>query len=300
MFPASFKYHKPGSLIEAVELLATLGDEAKLLAGGHSLIPALKLRLAQPQHLIDLSGVGDLNQVRVTGDTLIIGATTTHWQVESSPVVRNVLPYLSKVAALIADPQVRNRGTIGGSVVNADPAADYPASILALNAEMVCISRSGQRVVEAADWFQGLMTTAIEESEILSEIRIPLLSSNSVATYLKLPHPASRFAVVGIAAIATLTADGQCADARIGVTGVGSTASRATDVERQLLHQRFDVKRIDHASDAACEGLDIDGDMHFSADDKRQLCRVYVRRALHQLRALAESGSFQPAIGDVV
>jgi carbon-monoxide dehydrogenase medium subunit len=271
-----------------------------LLAGGHSLIPALKLRLAQPQHLIDLSGVGDLNQVRVTGNTLIIGATTTHWQVESSPVVRNVLPYLSKVAALIADPQVRNRGTIGGSVVNADPAADYPASILALNAEMVCISRSGQRVVEAADWFQGLMTTAIEESEILSEIRIPLLSSNSVATYLKLPHPASRFAVVGIAAIATLTADGQCADARIGVTGVGSTASRANHVERQLLHQRFDVKRIDHASDAACEGLDIDGDMHFSADDKRQLCRVYVRRALHQLRALAESGSFQPAIGDVV
>lgn len=286
MFPASFDYHKPTALSEAIEMLDALGDDVKLLAGGQSLIPTLKLRLASPGHLVDLSGIPELNQISVTGEMLVIGAMTTHWQVESSPVVRDMLPYLSKVAALIADPQVRNRGTIGGSVVNSDPAADYPASIVALGAEMVCVSRSGTRVVAAADWFQGLMTTAIEEREILTQIRIPLLGSNTAATYLKLPHPASRFAVVGVAAVATVTPEGQCLDARIGLTGVSSNAARASEAESFLIGHSFEDERIQGASNLACEGLDIDGDMHFSAEDKQQLCRVYVRRALTQVQKM--------------
>ena len=287
MFPAPFDYHKPAALSEAVEMLTALGDDAKLLAGGQSLIPALKLRLTSPQHLIDLSGIAELSQIGVEDNTLIVGAMVTHWQVESSPVVRNALPYLSKVAALIADPQVRNRGTIGGSVVNSDPAADYTASIVALNAEMVCVSSSGTRVVAAADWFQGLMTTAIEDGEILTQIRIPLLASNVAATYLKLPHPASRFAVVGVAAIAQVTPSGKCVDARIGITGVGANAIRGLQVEKFLVGHPFEERRIADASNLACESLNIEGDMHFSAQDKQELCRVYVRRALMQVKQTA-------------
>lgn len=287
MFPAPFDYHKPTALSEAIELLTALGDDTKLLAGGQSLIPALKLRLTSPQHLIDLSGIAELSEISVVENTLVVGAMVTHWQVESSSVVRTALPYLSKVAALIADPQVRNRGTIGGSVVNSDPAADYPASIVALNAEMVCVSRSGTRVIAAADWFQGLMTTAIEDGEILTQIRIPLLAGNVAATYLKLPHPASRFAVVGVAAIVETTPSGQCVDVRIGITGVGSNATRASEVERFLVGHPFEERRIADANNLACEGLDIDGDMHFSAQDKEELCRVYVRRALLQVRQMS-------------
>jgi carbon-monoxide dehydrogenase medium subunit len=295
MYPASFEYEKPRSLEEAVQLLTTHGANVKLLAGGHSLIPSLKLRLARPSHLIDLAGITALKTIAVREDHLVLGAMATHWQVESSPVIRAALPYLSEVAGLIADPQVRNRGTIGGSIVNADPAADYPASILALNAKMVCVGRGGERIVEAADWFQSLMTTAIGDDEILSEVRIPLLPARTAATYLKLPHPASRFAVVGIAAIVSFTADQRCADVRIGITGAGSFATRATAVEQELVGQGLDAKAIEAASQAACEGLDIDGDMHFSADDKKQLCSAYVRRALTSVGRLADAGSFQPA-----
>lgn len=287
MFPAPFDFHRPAALSDAIDLLTVLGNDTKLLAGGQSLIPALKLRLTSPQHLIDLSGIAELSQISVVENTLVIGAMVTHWQVESSSVVRTALPYLSQVAALIADPQVRNRGTIGGSVVNSDPAADYPASIVALNAEMVCVSRSGTRVIAAADWFQGLMTTAIEDGEILTQIRIPLLARNVAGTYLKLPHPASRFAVVGVAAIVEATPDGQCVDARIGITGVGSNAIRASGVESFLIGHPFEERRISDASNLACEGLDIDGDMHFSAQDKEELCRVYVRRALLQVRQMS-------------
>jgi aerobic carbon-monoxide dehydrogenase medium subunit len=294
MYPATFEYEKPRNLEEAVQLLTTHGTNVKLLAGGHSLLPSLKLRLARPSCLIDLAGIAALKTITVRENQLVLGAMATHWQVESSPVIRAALPYLSEVAGVIADPQVRNRGTIGGSIVNADPAADYPASILALNAQMVCVGSGGERIIEATDWFQSLMTTAIGEDEILSEVHIPLLPARTAATYLKLPHQASRFAVVGIAAIVSFTDDQRCADVRIGITGVGSFATRATAVEQQLVGQRLNAKVIEAASQAACEGLDIDGDMHFSAEDKKQLCRVYVRRVLLHAIDLAAAGLFQP------
>ena len=294
MYPASFDYEKPRSLEEAVQLLTTHGANVKLLAGGHSLLPSLKLRLTQPGRLIDLAGIAALKSITVRENRLVLGAMATHWQVESSPVIRAALPYLSEVAGVIADPQVRNRGTIGGSIVHADPAADYPASILALNAQMVCVGSGGERIIEASDWFQSLMTTAIGEDEILSEVHIPLLPARTAATYLKLRHPASRFAVVGIAAIISFTGDQRCADVRIGITGVGSFAVRATAVERQLVGQRLDAKVIEAASQAACIGIDIDGDMHFSAEDKEQLCSAYIRRALKSVSRMADVESFQP------
>ena len=294
MYPASFEYEKPRSLDEAVQLLTTHGANVKLLAGGHSLLPSLKLRLTQPGRLIDLAGIAALKSITVRENRLVLGAMATHWQVESSPVIRAALPYLSEVAGVIADPQVRNRGTIGGSIVHADPAADYPASILALNAQMVCVGSGGERIIEASDWFQSLMTTAIGEDEILSEVHIPLLPARTAATYLKLRHPASRFAVVGIAAIISFTGDQRCADVRIGITGVGSFAVRATAVERQLVGQRLDAKVIEAASQAACIGIDIDGDMHFSAEDKEQLCSAYIRRALKSVSRMADVESFQP------
>lgn len=287
MFPASFDYHRPASVAEAIQLLAGLGSEAKLLAGGQSLIPTLKLRLASPDHLIDLADISELREVRREGDHLVIGAMATHRQVETSEVVATALPYLSRVAGMIADPQVRNRGTIGGSIVNSDPAADYPASIVALDAQMVLAGTGGERIVPAADWFKGLMTTAIEDGEILTFVRIPLLARGSVSTYLKLPHPASRFAVVGVAAIVQAAPDGICQDVRLGITGVGPNAFRATSAEQQLLGQPFDERLIAQASERACDDIDVDGDMHFSSDDKRQLCRVHVRRALLELRSRA-------------
>src|ERR1019366_5080113 len=197
---------------------------------------------------IDLAGIAALKTITVRENQLVLGSMATHWQVESSPIIRAALPYLSEVAGVIADPQVRNRGTIGGSIVNADPAADYPASILALNAQMVCVGSGGERIIEATDWFQSLMSTAIGEDEILSEVHIPLLPARTAATYLKLPHQASRFAVVGIAAIVSFTDDQRCADVRIGITGVGSFATRATAVEQQLVGQRLNAKVIEAAS----------------------------------------------------
>ena len=184
MYPARFDYHTPRSLAEALDLLHQYGDDAKILAGGHSIVPAMKLRLAQPAHVIDVSGVAELRGISASDGVLDVGAFTTHWEVESSPVVREVLPYLSSVAGRIADPQVRNRGTIGGSLVHADPAADYPASVLALDAELVCFGDAGARIVPASEWFIGLMATALNEGELLGRVRFPLLEPDKVAAWV--------------------------------------------------------------------------------------------------------------------
>ena len=200
MYPAAFEYHAPGSVQEALGLLGQLKDDAKILAGGHSLIPMMKLRLAQPKHLIDLRKIKTLAGIKEEGGALVIGAMTTHYQMESSKVVKDRIPVLSEVAGVVGDPQVRNLGTIGGSLAHADPAADWPASMIALGAEFVCEGPRGRRTVKVDDWFQGLMSTAVREDEILVEIRVPIPAAGTGAAYMKFPHPASRFAVVGVAA----------------------------------------------------------------------------------------------------
>ena len=173
MYPAQFDYHTPGTVQEALALLGQHKDDAKLLAGGHSLLPAMKLRLAQPKHLVDLRKISSLSGIKEEGGTLVIGAMATHHAVESSPVVKAKCPMLADVAAQIGDPMVRNMGTIGGSLAHADPAADYPAAIIALGAEMVAEGPKGKRTIKADDFFKGLLTTALAEDEILTEVRIP-------------------------------------------------------------------------------------------------------------------------------
>ncbi|HJX10402.1 MAG TPA: FAD binding domain-containing protein, partial [Candidatus Binatia bacterium] len=196
MFPASFGYVAARSVEEALQLMAKHGDDAKLLAGGHSLIPAMKLRVAAPRTLIDLATVPGLSGVKIEGNHLIIGALTVHADVASSDLVRKHLPGLADAASVIGDMQVRNRGTIGGSVAHADPAADFPVILTALNASFVARSSSGSRSIAAGDFFTDFYTTAMATNEILTEIRIPLPPSGSGTAYVKLPHPASGYAVV--------------------------------------------------------------------------------------------------------
>ena len=266
MYPASFEYHAPTSVKEAIGLLGKLGEDAKLLAGGHSLVPMMKFRLAQPKHLIDLRKVPGLSGIRQDGNTLVIGAMTTHWEAESSPVVKSKLPVLSEVAGVIGDPAVRNKGTVGGSAAHADPAADWPAAMIALGAEFVCEGPKGRRTVKVDEWFKGLMATAVKEDEILVEIRVPVPAAGSGAAYMKFPHPASRFAVVGVAAAVTLDKQGACTSASVGVTGAGTKAVRAKGVEA--------------AAQKAAEVVDVQADLQGSVEYKSHLCRVFAKRAI--------------------
>jgi carbon-monoxide dehydrogenase medium subunit len=289
MYPASFHYHAPTTLEAALALLAELKDRARPLAGGHSLLPMMKLRLAQPEHVIDLRKLPDLAGIRETDQGLAIGAATTHWQVESSPLVAAKLALLAEVAGVIADPQVRNRGTIGGSLAHADPAADYPASLLALEAELVCASAKGRRVVKAGDWFQGLMTTALAPDELLVEIRVSRLPAGTGAAYVKFPHPATRFAIVGVAALVTRDGQGRCTAARLGITGVGPMATRLSRVEAALVGTMLDRAAIEAAAQRAADGLDLQDDRQATATEKAALAGVFTRRAL--AAAVARSGA---------
>jgi carbon-monoxide dehydrogenase medium subunit len=280
MYPAAFEYHAPATIREALTLLGQHRDDAKLLAGGHSLVPMMKLRLAQPKHLIDLRKVPGLKGIREDGAVIAIGAMTTHWEVESSALVKGKIPVLSEVAAIIGDPAVRNLGTVGGSLAHADPAADWPASIIALGAEFVCEGPQGRRTVKVDDWFQGLLQTAVREDEVLIEIRVPVWPAGSAAAYMKFPHPASRFAVVGVAAALVLDRQGVCSKAGIGVTGAGTKAVRARGVEGGLTGKKLDAATIEAAAQKAAEGVDVQPDLQGSVEYKSHLLRVFARRAL--------------------
>jgi aerobic carbon-monoxide dehydrogenase medium subunit len=280
MYPAAFEYHLPTSMQDALGLLGQLKDDAKILAGGHSLIPMMKLRLAQPKHLVDLRKVPGLSGIKEDGGALAFGAMTTHWQIESSSLVKSKAPVLSEVGGIIGDPAVRNLGTIGGSLAHADPAADWPAIMIALGAEMVCEGPKGRRTVKVDDWFQGLMATALRDDELLVEIRVPLQPAGSGAAYLKFPHPASRFAVVGVAAAVTLNSQGNSTKVGVGVTGAGTKAVRAKGVEADSTGKKLDAATIEAAAQKAADGVDVQADLQGSVEYKSHLCRVFAKRAL--------------------
>jgi aerobic carbon-monoxide dehydrogenase medium subunit len=281
MYPASFEYHRAASVEEAVGLLGRYKDDAKLLAGGHSLIPMMKLRLAQPKHLIDIGRVHGLAGVREEGGHFVIGALTTHYAIESNASIRQKCSMLAEAAAVIGDPQVRNYGTIGGSIAHADPAADWPAVLLALGAEMKATGPKGARSIKAEDFFKDLFTTALGPDEVLTEVHIPT-GGHSGAAYMKHPHPASRFAVCGVAAAVTLDGGGKATGARVGVTGVGSHAVRAKGVEAALSGKALDAQTIAAASQKAADGIEINADLQGSVEYKAHLTRVYARRALEK------------------
>jgi len=278
MFPTEFQYFAPTSVAEAISLLQQHGDEAKILAGGHSLLPAMKLRLAQPGILVDIGKIAELKGVTVNGG-VSIGALTTYRMLEESAELRAACPVILDTVALIGDAQVRNRGTIGGSLAHADPAADLPAVILALGATLSAQGPNGTRDINADDMFTEMLTTALEPNEVLTKISLPRIGKGEGAAYAKLIQPASRYAIVGVAAYVKLDG-GNVAAARIAVTGAGPKATRQAAAESALVGSAGDEAAVAAASDKAGEGMDFLGDIHASEEYRRAMVKVYTRRAL--------------------
>jgi aerobic carbon-monoxide dehydrogenase medium subunit len=278
MYPANFDYVRPSSVDEAVALLKKHGDDAKVLAGGHSLIPAMKLRLARPKIVLDIARIAALSYIRESGGAIAIGATTTHFEIETSKVLRDKSPLLPETAAHIGDVQVRNKGTIGGSLVHADPAADYPAAILALDAEIDLVGPRGKRTVKAAQFFVDLLQSAAGPDEILTEIRVPA-TAKSVA-YVKTEQKASGFALAGVAVVANASG------VRVGVTGIAAKPYRATAVEQALGSQRT-AQAIALAASHAADGVDPLSDIHASSEFRAHLAEVNTKRALERAFARA-------------
>jgi len=275
MHAAPFDYTRPSTVDEAIALLSRHGEDAKVLAGGHSLIPAMKLRLAQPKVVVDIGRIAGLSYVREAGGRVAIGAMTTHADIEASRLLTQKCPLLPETAGHIGDVQVRNKGTIGGSLVHADPAADYPAPILALDAEIDLAGPRGRRTVAAADFFVDLLQTAILSDEILTEIRVPITPA-SVA-YEKTEQKASGFALAGVAVV--MTAD----DLRVGVTGVAARPYRAAAVEQALRGRRQpSPEAIEQAAAHAADGVDPLSDIHASAEFRAHLASVNTRRAIRR------------------
>ncbi|PYE51162.1 FAD binding domain-containing protein [Deinococcus yavapaiensis] len=278
MYTTEFDYQRANSVSEALAMLAQNPD-AKLLAGGHSLVPAMKLRLASPSALIDVSRIADLRGIRVEGGTVVIGAMTTHRDVEFSETLADVVPILPEVARLIGDPMVRNKGTVGGALAHADPAADYPAVMLALGASMKIASSEGERVVPADEFFLGMFQTAVEPGEMLVEIHVPARSSGEGQAYAKFPHPASRYAIAGVAAVVKASS-GAVTQARVAMTGAGEQAVRLTKVEAALQGQPLSAASIAAAVASAVSPDDLIGDSFASAEYRAHLVSVQARDAL--------------------
>jgi aerobic carbon-monoxide dehydrogenase medium subunit len=280
MFPASFGYVAARSLDEAFELMAKHGDDSKVLAGGHSLIPAMKLRLSSPRTLIDIARLPGLQGVRIEDRDLVIGALTTHADVAASDLIRKHVPGLADAASVIGDMQVRNRGTIGGSIAHADPGADFPVILTALGASFNAQSSTGSRRIAAADFFTDFFTTALSANEILTEIRVPLPSAGAGTAYAKLPHPASGYVVVSAGALIQRDSSGACVAARVALGGVGSTPIRATATEDELRGKKLTENVIAAAAAKAAEGTDPVEDSYSGPEYKRHVATVYARRAI--------------------
>jgi carbon-monoxide dehydrogenase medium subunit len=274
MIPAAFDYIRPATLDEALGLLAKHGDNAKVLAGGHSLIPAMKLRLSQPKVVVDIGRIGDLRSISEQEGKIAIGALTTHYDIESSDLLARSSPLLPEVAGKIGDVQVRNKGTIGGSCVHADPAGDWPAAMLALDAEFEIAGSGGSRTVSAQDFFVDILTSAVESGEILTAIHVPV-TAKTVA-YVKFAQKASGFAIAGVAALV----DKVRKYVAVGVTGVAAKAYRAAGVESSLRGSELSVAAIATAAAKAADGVDPLSDIHASAEFRAHLACVQTKRAL--------------------
>ena len=280
MYAPSFDYFRAESLADAHQLLAA-HPGAKLLAGGHSLIPLLKLRLAAPPALVDIGRLPELRGLSRQGDQIRIGALTTHAELAASPDLRSAAPALADGAAMVGDPAVRNRGTIGGNIAHADPASDLPAVLVALDARMVAAGPGGERTIHADQFFTGIMTTAMTDDEILVAIEVPVAAAGQGSAYEKFPHPASRYAVIGAAAWVEVSR-GTCRAARLALGGLLPSARRAGAVERALVGQALTAETIAAAVGqvAADLGNDVSGDIFASAEYRKAMAPVFATRAL--------------------
>jgi aerobic carbon-monoxide dehydrogenase medium subunit len=279
MIPLSFDYEVAESVDHAIDLLGQHGDEAKLLAGGHSLLPIMKLRLAAPAVLVDLGRLEDLKYVRDEGDHISIGAMTRHSDVEADPILQEHCGLLSYTASLVGDPQVRHRGTIGGSISHGDAASDLPSALLALEGTFVVKGPGGERTVAAGDFFQDYLQTELAPDEVLTEIRVPKLGQNAGWSYKKFNRRAQDWAVVGAAAVVERS-NGSISSARIGLTNMGSTPLRATAAEGTL--SGADASSVAEATSSADEGTSPASDIAASAEYRRHLARVLTRRAVEE------------------
>lgn len=288
MFPAKFDYYRADSVEQALGLLQQ-HDEAKLMAGGHSLLPTMKLRLAQPEAVIDIGRIAELSGVTRSNGTIRVGALTTHANIAASSELYAHGEVLAEAAANVGDPAVRHKGTLGGNLAHADPASDPPAAVLALNGTIVLQSSSGERKVAAHDFFVDLLETDLKEDEILTAVELPALGEKSGSAYVKFEHPASGYAICGAAAVISLNADGSCASANLCFNGVTAKPFDAAAVASALVGKTLDDATIDQAVEA---NLAIDepmGDIHASGPYRVQLAKVYGRRALKAARDRARS-----------
>jgi aerobic carbon-monoxide dehydrogenase medium subunit len=286
MIPKEFDYHKATSVQEAISLLQEHGEDAKLLAGGHSLLPVMKLRLAAPTVLIDISKVAELKSIHANG-ALTIGAGATYAEIAAHEQVKHHAAVLTEAVAQIGDTQVRNKGTIGGALAHADPAADLPAVVLALGARIHVAGPNGKRDIAAEDFFVDLLTSALEPGEIITSISFAPLGHGEGAAYVKLPHPASRYAIVGVAAYVKV-AGGNITAARVAVTGAGAKAERQPSVEQALVGQAATAETIAAAAASAGDGMDILSDIHAGEEYRRAQIKVYAKRALAEAVSRAQ------------
>ena len=286
MFAAAFDYHKASSVAEAIQLLGA-NEDSKLIAGGHSLIPLLKLRLARPSAVVDIGGISELKGISVNNGSVRIGALTTHWEIASSSEAAAACSLLAEAAGGIGDTQVRNRGTIGGNVVHADPASDWPAVLTALGATFTIQGPNGSRTATPADFFIGPLTTAIADNEILTSVEVPRLAANQVAEYAKMAHPASGYAVVGGAVVLTVDGD-RCTAASVAVGGAVPVPTRATSVQNALAGSTLSAESITAAANQVSNDLgDVIGDFYASAEYRKAMAAVEIRHAIFHATGLA-------------
>lgn len=295
MIPGSFDYHAPATLDEALKLLGELGEDAKILAGGHSLIPMMKLRLAEPTNLIDINGLSDLNYIKEENGYLCIGAMTREAALETSDLVAEKYPILKDTSEVIADPLVRNMATVGGNIAHGDPANDHPATMVALGAEVVINGPGGilggrERKIAIDDFFKGPLMTALEQNEILTELRIPVNGGKSGAAYKKLERKVGDYAIAGAAAALQFDGD-NCSSAGIALTNVGPTPIRATEAQNALIGTSVSSDDIDKAAELAAAASQPVGDHRGSEEYKRAVVKVLTARAVQTAKDRAEGGS---------
>jgi aerobic carbon-monoxide dehydrogenase medium subunit len=290
MNPSEFAYQRAGSVNEAIALLEHHGEGAKLIAGGHSLLPIMKLRLAEPETLVDIGRIPELRGVRRADGEFAIGALTTHHQIATDGQIRSAVPLLADTAGRVGDRQVRNRGTVGGALAHADAAADYPAAILALDASIVARGSQGERRIPAREFFLDFLTTALQPNEILTEVLISIPAEGHGWSYQKLANQASGYAIVGVGAVVILDGQGAVADVRVGVTGAAAVAWRAEATETALRGQRLDNGVVAAAADLVDGGIDFLDDLHGSAEYRRRVTRGLTRRAILEAAGRAQQG----------
>ena len=290
MKPSAFEYFAPNTVKEAVGLLEKYEDEAKILAGGQSLVPIMNFRLGRPEVLVDINGIKDLDYIKGEGEALLIGALTRERDLEQSPLVKEKCPILAEAVSFIGHVPIRNRGTVGGSLVHADPSSELPTVICCLDGEMKVVGPSGERVLDPEEFFLTYLTTSLEPSEILVEVRIPTLPQNTAWSFVELSRRSGDFAIVGVATLLFMEDGGVCKEARIALGGVAPTPVRAEEAEELLSGQVITDELIKAAGEEAAEATETEPDYHASAEYRKDMARVFVQRGLREALSRVKGG----------